>query len=180
MIDETTSAPDFVLLLFRLVIALVFIAHGWNHLFGGGKIKGTGQWFDSLGMRPGLLHAWLASLTETGAGVLVALGLLTPLAAAAMLGVMLVALATNHIRNGFFVFRPGEGYEYVLVLAACALLIGGLGSGGWSADSALGVFGGGWGQLILTAGAGTGGAALQLILFWRPGKSGEPSPDQTR
>lgn len=69
MIDETASAPDFVLLLFRLVIALVFIAHGWNHVFGGGRIKGTGQWFDSLGMRPGLLHAWLASLTETGAGV---------------------------------------------------------------------------------------------------------------
>ncbi|GAA0712300.1 DoxX family protein [Dactylosporangium roseum] len=170
MIDETASAPNFVLLLFRLVLALVFIAHGWNHVFGGGKIEGTGRWFDSLGMRPGLLHAWLASLTEIGAGVLVGLGLLTPLGAAAMLGVMVVALITNHMRNGFFIFRPGEGYEYVLVLATCAVVIGGLGGGGWSVDRGLGIFGGGWGQLILTAAAGIGGAAVQLIVFWRPGK----------
>lgn len=170
MIDETASASDFVLLLFRLVLAFVFVAHGWNHIFGGGRIKGTGRWFESLGMRPGLMHAWFASLAEIGAGILVGLGLLTPLGAAAMLGVMVVALATTHIRNGFFIFRPGEGYEYVLVLATCAVVIGGLGGGGWSVDSGLGILGGGWGQLIVTAAAGIGGAALQLIVFWRPSK----------
>ncbi|MFE2046739.1 DoxX family protein [Streptomyces sp. NPDC059477] len=168
--DGTASAADCALLLFRLVLALVFIAHGWNHIFGGGKIEGTGRWFDALGMRPGLVHAWLASLTEIGAGVLMGLGLLTPLAAAAMLGVTLVALTTHHIRNGFFTFRPGEGYEYVLVLATCAVVIGALGGGGWSVDGSLGMFGGGWAQLILTAAVGTGAAALQLIMFWRPGE----------
>lgn len=167
MIDA--SAPvNFVLLLFRLVLAFVFIAHGWNHIFGGGKIEGTGRWFDSLGMRPGRLHAWFASLTEIGGGVLVGLGLLVPLGAAAMLGVMVVALITNHIRNGFFIFRPGEGYEYVLVLSTCAIVIGGLGGGGWAIDNGLDIFNGGWSQLILTAALGIGGAALQLLTFWRP------------
>ena len=80
-------------------------------------------------MKPGVLHAWLASLTELGAGTMLVLGLLTPLAAAGVVGVMLVALITNHIKNGFFIFRPGEGYEYVLTLCMVGLAIGALGAG---------------------------------------------------
>ena len=48
----------------RLTLAGVFFAHGFNHIYGGGKIAGTGRWFQSLGMRPGWFHAWMASLTE--------------------------------------------------------------------------------------------------------------------
>ena len=51
-----------------MTLGAVFLAHGINHIFGGGKIAGTGRWFESLGMKPGLLHAWTASLTEIGAG----------------------------------------------------------------------------------------------------------------
>ena len=75
-------------------------------------------------MKPGPLHAWLASITEVGAGAMLVLGLLTPLACAGVLGVMLVALITNHWKNGFFIFRPGEGYEYVLTLIVVSLLPG--------------------------------------------------------
>ena len=91
------------------------VAHGYNHIFRGGKIKGTAGWFESLGMKPGILHAWLASITELGAGVDA-----DPRACSrrsrppGWSGVMLVALIINHIKNGFFIFRPGEGYEYVL------------------------------------------------------------------
>jgi putative oxidoreductase len=169
-----SSAIDFTLLLFRLVVAGVFLAHGWNHIFGGGRIAGTGRWFESLGMRPGWLHAWMASLTEIGAGILLALGLLTPLAAAAMVGTMVVALVTNHLHNGFFIFRPGEGYEYVLVLGTCAIAIGGLGAGEWSVDHALGIFGPGWWPIVLTVALGVGGGALQLLAFWRPAPSTPP------
>ena len=56
-------------------------------------------------------------------------GFLTPLAAAGVVGVMTVALITNHLKNGFFIFRPGEGYEYVLNLAVAALALGALGPG---------------------------------------------------
>ena len=52
------------LLLLRFAVGVVFLAHGYNHIFGGGKIEGTGRWFNSLGMKPGILHAWVASLTE--------------------------------------------------------------------------------------------------------------------
>ena len=110
------------------------IAHGYNHMFRGGKIKGTAGWFESLGMKPGKLHAWLASLTELAAGAGLVVGLLTPLAAGASSGVMLVALITNHRKNGFFIFRPGEGYEYVLNLAVACIAIACMGAGEWSID----------------------------------------------
>ena len=96
------------------------------------------------------------------------LGLLTPLAGAAMAGVMTVAFVTNHMRNGFFIFRPGEGYEYVLTLAVVAIAVGGLGGGRWSLDWAAGIFTGGWPQMILAAALGIGGGLAQLVVFWRP------------
>ena len=112
-----------------MVLGAVFLAHGINHIYGGGKIEGTARWFDSLGMRPGILHAWMASLVEIGAGGLLVLGLLTPLAGAGVVGVMLVAWITNHRRNGFFIFRPGEGWEYVMVLTAMGVVVGTIGPG---------------------------------------------------
>ena len=75
-------------------------------------------------MRPGILHAWLASLTEVGAGALLVVGFLTPFGAAGVVGVMLVAWITNHLRNGFFIFRPGEGWEYVMTLTIAGLALG--------------------------------------------------------
>jgi putative oxidoreductase len=162
------SWSDFLLLLFRGTVAVVFLAHGWNHLFGGGRLAGTARWFESLGMRPGRLHAWTASVTELGAGALLALGLVTPLAAAALLGTMVVALVTNHLKNGFFIFRPGEGYEYVLVLSVCTVVLGGGGAGGWSVDHALGILEGGWVQVVVTVSLGVGGALALLAACWRP------------
>jgi uncharacterized membrane protein YphA (DoxX/SURF4 family) len=55
--DEGVSAG---LLILRVIVGIVMFAHGYNHVFRGGKIEGTGR-FESLGMKPGKLHAWLAS-----------------------------------------------------------------------------------------------------------------------
>ena len=134
----TEHSIDLALLVLRVAAGAVFLAHGINHIFGGGKIKGTAGWFESLGMKPGYLHAWTASLTEIGAGGLLVLGLLTPVAAAGVIGVMLVAWITNHARNGFFIFRKGEGYEYVMTLTVVGLVIAILGPGNWSVDHAAG------------------------------------------
>lgn len=154
------------LLLFRVVVGVVMFAHGWNHVFGGGKIAGTARWFESLGMRPGILHAWTASVTELVAGGLLVLGLLTPFAGAAVIGVMVVAWVTNHLRNGFFIFRPGEGYEYVMTLTACGVLLACTGGGRWSLDNALGIFDPpGWTATSLALAAGIGGAVSLLVLF---------------
>src|SRR5680860_1002304 len=118
---------DLGLLILRVVIGLTLAAHGYNHIFRGGKIAGTAGWFESLGMRPGIVHAWLASITELVAGLLLVLGLLTPLGAAGVIGTMAVAFITNHRKNGFFIFRPGEGWEYVNVLMVSGLAIGATG-----------------------------------------------------
>lgn len=163
-LDNGVSAG---LLILRVMVGIVMLAHGYNHIFRGGKIKGTGGWFESLGMKPGILHAWLASITELAAGAMLVLGLLTPLAAAGVVGVMLVALITNHIGNGFFIFRPGEGYEYVLTLCMVGLAIGAVGAGKYSIDNAIDLGLLGWEGLAIAAIAGGGGAALLLAVFWR-------------
>ena len=170
------DAINLALLGLRLILAGVMLAHGINHIIGGGKIAGTGRWFESLGMKPGPLHAWLASLTEVGAGVLLVLGLLTPLACAGVIGVMLVALITNHLKNGFFIFRPGEGYEYVLTLTVVSFCLAILGAGEWSLDNALDLDSmNDWTGLAIAAAAGGGGTALLLAGFWRPEKPAVPS-----
>lgn len=162
-------ATDIALLVLRAALGIIMLAHGWNHIFGGGRIPGTGRWFQSLGMRPGRLHAWLASLTEVVAGVLLLVGLLTPLAAAAVVGVMAVAWMINHRGNGFFIFRPGEGWEYVMTLTLAGIALGPLGAGGWSLDALLGLDGlAGASGLAISAGLGLGAAALLLLVFWRP------------
>lgn len=169
------DAIDLVLFVFRCGIGAVIAVHGINHIgWEGGrfgtKIDGTAGWFDSMGMRPPLVQAWLASITEIGAGLLLILGLLTPFGAAGLLGVMVVAFTIAHRDKGFFIFNPGQGWEYVLVLALCALALGALGPGAWSLDDALGwcddLFG--WSGLALTAGLGGGGAAVLLATCWRP------------
>src|SRR5436853_5415983 len=132
------AAFNLSMLLVRVALGVVFLAYGINHVFRGGKIPGTGRWFESLGMKPGVLHAWLASLTEIGSGALLLVGFLTPLAAAGVVGTMVVAWVTNHLKNGFFIFRPGEGYEYVMTLTVTGLALSGLGAGEWSIDHAAG------------------------------------------
>lgn len=168
----THQAVAFALAAFRVSVAAVMLAHGLNHIFGGGKIEGTGRWFESLGMRPGPLHAWLASLTEIGSGTLLALGLLTPIAGAGVIGVMLVAWIANHRGHGFFIFRPGEGWEYVMILTAAGLTIATVGPGAWSLDRVAGLESL-WGAtgLWIALGAGGGGALSLLGLFWRPVKA---------
>jgi uncharacterized membrane protein YphA (DoxX/SURF4 family) len=121
------NEADAVALLLRLVLGAVMIAHGLNHWRGGGRIKGTARWFTGLGLTHGTLQAWLSVVTEVGAGVLLPAGLFTPLACAAVISVMLVAVLLAHRPNGFFVFK--EGYEYVLTLAVVSLALAVLGPG---------------------------------------------------
>ncbi len=177
MSSGDVDAINLALLALRCGVGAVMLAHGINHIYGGGKIAGTARWFGSLGMQPGIVHAWLASLTEVAGGVLLVLGLLTPLAGAAVIGVMLVAIVTNHRGNGFFIFRPGEGWEYVMTLTIVGFAIAVLGAGEWSLDHALeidddllGVTG-----LLVALVAGAGGAAALLAGFWRPPPPKEPA-----
>ena len=166
-------AVDLGLLVMRATLGVVMLAHGVNHVFRGGKIAGTAKWFASMGMRPPIVHAWLASVVEMGAGALLIAGLLTPLAAAGSIGILTVAFVINHRRNGFFIFRPGEGYEYVMTLALLGFAVALLGAGRWSLDEAVGLTGdldGGVG-LALAAVGGVGGGLGLLAACWRPAKT---------
>lgn len=124
---------DAGLLLLRVVVGLTMAAHGLNKFFGGGKIAGTARWFDSMGMKPnGRVHALAAACTETGAGLVFAVGLLTPFAAAGFVGLMIVAAWTVHRVNGFFVVK--EGWEYNLILATVPVGVAASGPGRFSLD----------------------------------------------
>ena len=176
MTDGDLHAIAFAFLVLRCALGAVMLAHAINHIFGGGKIAGTARWFSSLGMKPGIVHAWFASISEVGGGALLVLGLLTPLAAASVIGVMLVAFITNHRGNGYFIFRPGEGWEYVMTLLLVGFSVAVLGGGDWSLDHALkiddnlvGVPG-----LLIALLAGVGGAVALLAAAWRP----EPKPPE--
>jgi putative oxidoreductase len=142
-------------LIVRLVTGITLAAHGSQKLFGwfgGGGIAGTTPFFERLGLRPGRLHAALAGLAETAGGLLLAAGLLTPFAAAAILGVMVVAVGSVHWGKGFFLNTGG--FEYNLALAAGALAVAFTGPGAISLDRALAISWSGnfWGLAALVLG----------------------------
>ncbi|MDG9724306.1 DoxX family protein [Streptomyces sp. DH41] len=157
---------DAALLLVRLILGAVMVVHGWNHWRGGGGITGTAGWFAGLGLRRARLQAWLSVWTEIGAGALLAVGLFTPLACAAVLSVMLVAGLLAHRPHGFFVFK--EGYEYVLVLGVLAVALGAWGPGKYAVDSAADIAVTGWAGAGLVLGVGVLATGGLLAAFWRP------------
>ncbi|HEY7628522.1 MAG TPA: DoxX family protein [Ilumatobacteraceae bacterium] len=171
------DALNLALLLFRFGVGGVMLAHGINHVFGGGKIAGTARWFGSMGMKNPMLQAWMASVTEIGGGAVIVLGVLTPFGGAAVIGIMTVAWIINHRTNGFFIFRPGEGWEYVMTLLLCGLLLATVGPGEWSLDEVFDVRDdlSGTTGLLIAAVAGGGGALLVLAASWRPAT--KPSRD---
>jgi putative oxidoreductase len=126
------------LLVLRVVVGLLFAGHGAQKLFGlfgGHGLKGTAGFFENLGLKPGHVHASAAGALEFGGGVLLALGLLTPVASAALIAVMTAAVATVHGPKG--VWSTNGGYEYNLVLAVVAFALAAIGAGAWSIDHAL-------------------------------------------
>jgi putative oxidoreductase len=123
-----------------------------------------------MGMKWPKWQARAAVATEIGAGVMLAVGLLTPLAAAGVIGVMVVAIYTSHLKVGFFVFLPNQGWEYCATIALGALAVGTMGSGEWSLDNAIDFSLSGWGALIATIVLGVGGAAVHLATTYRPVK----------
>src|SRR4051794_35084680 len=148
------------MLILRLVVGGLFVGHGLQKLFGwfdGPGIEGTAGMLDSLGYRPGRNHAVLAGLTETGGGALLVLGLFTPLAAAAVVGMMLNATLAVHRPNGLWV--QNNGYEYPLVLGTAAFAIALAGGGAYSFDNGIGLHTSGWwGVVSLLLGLAVGAA----------------------
>lgn len=126
------------LLIIRLVIGVLFIGHGAQKLFGsfgGYGLKGTGGWFESIGMKPGITVALIAGLTELIGGLLFALGFLTPLAGIMIAGTMVIAIAKVHGPNGLW--TTSNGYEYNLTLLAVSIGLALIGPGQYALDTLL-------------------------------------------
>ena len=125
------------LLIVRVFLGIVFFAHGSQKVFGwfgGGGLRGTIAYFkQALGVPPPLTV--LAALTELLGGFGMIAGFLVRPAAVGLIIVMLVAIATVHWRNGFFInwgLEPGKGHgfemNFALIGMAAAVLAGGAGA----------------------------------------------------
>src|SRR5690242_3970687 len=112
-------------LIIRILIGGLFIGHGTQKLFGwfnGPGPENTGQFFESLGLRPGRRHAAAAGGAEALGGAMLALGLMTPAAVAALAGVMITAIRQVHGKNGVWVAEGGYEDNLVLLAALPALV----------------------------------------------------------
>ncbi|RME04711.1 MAG: DoxX family protein [Planctomycetota bacterium] len=122
------AAGDLVLLILRVILGVVFFAHGAQKLFGwfGGKgLEAMAGFLEAkLGMAPGMMWAVLAGGGEFFGAILVFIGLLTRFAALVLCIVMGVAIAKVHF-PAFFLSHGGMEYALTLLLVALALCVGG-------------------------------------------------------
>jgi|SRR5439155_22440615 len=146
------------LFVLRFMVGALFVGHGTQKLFGwfgGHGPEGTAQFFEQIGYTPGRPMAYIGGLTEAGGGALLMMGFLTPLACAAIVGMMVGTLPV-HVPKGLW--NTNGGYELPLVYATCAAAIAYAGPGHASIDAAIGWTGSGaaMGTAAVAFGALTG------------------------
>ena len=139
--------PGLGLVVLRLVLAVVFVAHGTNILFGSwagpgigtGGLEATAQQYAALGLRPEFLFAVLAGVTQLLGGLLLVIGLLTRYASVALLAFVGLGIWKEHLQWGFFLNwarhpQQGLGMEYAITLAGALICLAFVGGGDWSID----------------------------------------------
>ncbi|MFJ9867676.1 DoxX family protein [Streptomyces sp. NPDC101165] len=159
------TAADWGLLLVRLTFGLLMAAHGAQKLFGifgGNGLTATGRAFASLGYRPGKLFAAIGGLSECLGGLGLALGLFTPLAAAALIGTMINAMVTVTGAHGLW--DTDGGVEYSVCITVVAIAVAAIGPGRLALDRFFRWGTGGWGEAAFALGLGGAAAVITLIL----------------
>ena len=128
------------ILILRLVVGGILVAHGAQKLFGWWGGPGMQGWTGAMTrmrIRPATPWAWISAVAEFAGGIGLALGFLNPLPSIAIAGSMLVAIALVHLPKGFFVSKGG--YEFNLSILAAVAAIALAGPGAISLDAALGI-----------------------------------------
>ena len=153
---------DATMAILRISMGASIAYHGINKAKG---IASTASWFKSMGMKWHKQQAIVASSTEIIAGVLLMIGLATPLACIAVIALMTVAIITVHARVGYFIFLPNGGWEYCASIIAVTTAIAITGPGSWSIDDAWSI-----NQSIglFALPVGVAAALCHLALCWRP------------
>jgi putative oxidoreductase len=156
---------DVGLLALRMLVGGIFVGHGlikFTDRLGGLGLDRAGAVFEQIGYRPARPFLVAAGVTEFTAGGMFLAGLATPVAAAALVGVMVNAIGASKAGHGPWYFNGGWEYDLTLLVTAAALAFGGPGS--VSLDAALGLdaFGWSWGTGALALGLVVGGAVLNL------------------
>jgi putative oxidoreductase len=135
------------LLILRFALALIFVAHGANILFGTwpgpgvgpGGLQFTADQYAAIGLHPEFLLAVLGGTTQLIGGLLIGLGLLTRVASGALLVYLAIGIWKEHFQWGFFLnwvhaARQGHGVEYSVLLAGVLIGLLVMGGGEWSMD----------------------------------------------
>ena len=126
----TTRRTDVALTLIRLVLGVVFIAHGGQKLFVYGLDGVTGAFAQMGAPMPGVTGP-LVAFGEFFGGLALVLGLLTRVAATGLAIIMLGAIVLAHLSAGFF---APDGFEFPLTLMVGTIALAITGAGAWSAD----------------------------------------------
>jgi putative oxidoreductase len=137
-----STSNDVTFTILRLVLGVVFFAHGSQKMlgwFGGFGFHGTMGFFTHMGMPAPM--AFLIICTEFFGGLGLIVGLLTRIAALGVTGLMIGAIFMVHLQNGFFMNwmgnQKGEGFEFHLLVIAMAATLLLRGAGAFSLDRAL-------------------------------------------
>jgi len=158
---------DLGVLLVRAVVGALFIGHGLQKLagwFNGPGLAGTGQWMESLGLRPGRAWAALAGTLETLGGLCFGLGLFNPVGTVFISAVMLAAITRVHWPRGIWV--SNGGYEYALTNLTVAVAVALIGPGRYALDPYFGLRL----PVIPVLAYGLIGALLVLAIVWVAGQ----------
>lgn len=134
------TAFDLGVLILRLAIGLTFAAHGAQKAFGWWRGPGPANWMKAvhgMGFHPPGLFAAASIGAELVAGLMLALGFITPVAAAVLVAQAIVISIQAHLSHGFF--SKEGGFEFPFVLGAGTFAVGLLGAGSWSLDALFGV-----------------------------------------
>lgn len=134
-----TTRAGFGLTVVRILVGIIFVAHGSQKLFGafgGYGLEGTGQYMESLGLTPGYLMALLSGSAEFFGGLGLVVGLLARPAAVVLAATLVVAIFSVHISHGLFM--ANNGYEFALALLGGVVAVLIEGAGKFSLDRQIG------------------------------------------
>ena len=124
---------DAALLLFRVMLGIIFVAHGWEKLFISGTTATTGQ-FSAWGVPQPALSVWIAAVAELLGGAFLVVGLLTTFVAGALALLMLAAVYFVHLDAGFFVSTNGLEFPLLIIISLMMIVVFGPGRASIAGD----------------------------------------------